>query len=214
MNSNISIVVADDHPILLNGLIEELRKFNYRVLSGADNGVKALDKIIDLKPDIAILDVEMPYLTGIEVIEKCRERDLPTKFIILTSHKEKGLILQTQELKIMGYLLKDEPFSEVHRCIQSVIKGESYFSKTFTDIVSNEISPEMDRIKYLSPSERTIIRLIAQDKSSKAIGETLSISSRTVEKHRANIISKLGLDSHMEALSLWAKENKELLYKV
>lgn len=214
MDSNISIIVADDHPILLNGLIEELRKFNYRVVSGADNGAKALDKIIDLKPQIAILDVEMPYLSGIEVIQKCREKNLPTKFIILTSHKEKGLILQTQELQIMGYLLKDEPFSEVHRCIQSILKGEPYYSKTFNDIISNEISPELDKIRFLSPSERTIIRLVAQDMSSKEIGIQLSISSRTVEKHRANIISKLGLDSHMDALSLWAKENKDLLSKV
>lgn len=213
MNSNTSIVVADDHPILLKGMIDELRSFNYRVLSGAENGAKALDKIIDLQPDIAILDIEMPYLSGLEIIEKCREKTLPTKFIILTSHKEKGLILQTQELEIMGYLLKDEPFSVVHACIQSVLKGIPYYSRVFNDIVAKELSPNLDRIRVLSPSERTIIRLIAQDKSSKEIGKMLSISNRTVEKHRANIISKLGLDSHMDALTLWAKEHKALLFK-
>ncbi|MEZ4874749.1 MAG: response regulator transcription factor [Flavobacteriaceae bacterium] len=211
MTSTISLVVADDHPILLKGLIEELKSFQYTVLGGAEHGAKALDLIIDLQPTIALLDIEMPFLTGIEVIQKCREQQLPTQFIILTSHKEKGLILQTKELGILGYILKEEPFQEVHRCIQSVVKGEPYYSKTFKDILRHEVSPELEKLKYLTPSERTILRLVGKGKSSKEIGELLTISYRTVEKHRANIISKLELPSHIDALSAWAKENMELL---
>jgi two-component system nitrate/nitrite response regulator NarL len=211
MNPNLSILVADDHPILLKGLIEELKGFNYNVVGGAENGVKALDVIINLKPDVAILDIEMPFLSGLEVIQKCREQQLSTLFIILTSHKEKGLILQTKELKIMGYLLKEEPFQEVHKCIQSILKGVPYYSKTFKDVLNNEVSPELEKIKYLTPSERTILRLVGKGKSSKEIGEQLSISFRTVEKHRANIISKLDLPPHIDALTSWATETIDLI---
>ena len=214
MDDEITILVADDHPILLKGLIQELKSYNYKVLGGAENGARALDLIIEWHPTIAILDVEMPYLTGIEVIQKSREKELPTEFIILTSHKEKGLILQTKELGILGYLLKEEPFVEVHRCIQKVVRGTAYYSKVFNDILSNEIVPELEKIKFLTPSERTILRMVGKGMSSKEIGETISISFRTVEKHRANIISKLDLPSHIDALSVWIKEHNHLLNKI
>jgi len=210
MNKNIKILVADDHPILLKGLRNELIEQNYHVLEGAENGAKALDVIISQKPDIAILDINMPLLTGFEVIEKCQEKSVPTYFIILTSYKEKGFVLKAKRLNISGYLLKDEPFIEIKNCIQAALKGEFYCSKDFDEIFSNEISPQLEKIKFLSPSERTIVRLIAQEKSSKEIAELLSISYRTVQKHRSNIIFKLDLPNGAESLSFWTKQNKEL----
>ena len=144
MNSNITILVADDHPVLLKGLRDELLNLGFNVLVGATNGVQALDLIISQKPTIAILDINMPFLTGFD----------------------------------------------------------------------NEISPQIEKIKYLSPSERTIVRLIANGNSTKKIAEILSISSRTVDKHRSNIISKLDLPSDSDSLTLWVKENKDLLDNV
>ncbi|NNC44821.1 MAG: response regulator transcription factor [Winogradskyella sp.] len=214
MNNNISILVADDHPLLLKGLINELTEQNYNVLEGAENGAKALEIIVSHEPDLAILDISMPLLTGFEVIKKCKEANLNTKFIILTSYKEKGFIMKAQKLNISGYLLKDEPFSEVKRCITAVLKGDHYFSKHFDDILENEISPELKRIKFLSPSERTIIRLISQEKTSKEIAEQLSISYRTVQKHRTNIIGKLDLSSDTDALSKWVLDNKDLILSI
>ncbi len=211
MSNNISIFVADDHPMLLKGLVVELKEYNYEVVGTATNGASALEQVIALQPTIALLDMEMPMLTGLEVIQKCKEEHVETKFIILTSHKEKGFIHQAKLLNIMGYILKDEPFQEVHNCIQSVSRGEPYFSKVFNDVLDNEITPELQKIKLLSPSERTILRLVAQEKSSKQIGELLSISSRTVEKHRANIKAKLALAPQPDALLMWAKEFKDFL---
>lgn len=206
-----TIIVADDHPILLNGLVNELTDYGYIIIAKAENGAVALDQIKKLDPDIAILDVEMPLLTGFEVIEKCKNSSLKTKFIILTSHKEKGVIHQAKELNINGYLLKDEPFTEVHNCIQNVLNNASYFSKTFSNVLENEINIELNKLKLLSPTERTIVRLVALEKSSKDISELLTVSPRTIEKHRSNIIKKLELNPHQDALFLWTKEHKTII---
>tara|TARA_R110000772_G_scaffold234734_1_gene346329 strand:+ start:149 stop:793 length:645 start_codon:yes stop_codon:yes gene_type:complete len=211
MNSGIKILIADDHPMLLKGLSDELKSFNYTVLEGASNGAHALDLIIELQPDIALLDIEMPLLSGFEVIKKCKEKNCKTKFILLTSHKEKAFVLRAKKLEIHGYLLKDEPFSEINKCIQAVAKGEYYFSNIFENVFTTEISPQLEKIKFLSPSERTIVRLVAQEKSSKEIADLLSISFRTVQKHRTNIISKLDLPASTDALSVWTQENKEII---
>jgi two-component system nitrate/nitrite response regulator NarL len=214
MNSSISILIADDHPLLLKGLRDELLNLNFNVLEGANNGAQALEIIAKKKPTIAILDISMPLLTGFEVIKKSKEGFSNTKFIILTSYKEKGFILKAKQLNISGYLLKDEPFSEIKKCIQQVLKGEFYASSVFDAVFKNEVSPQIKKIKFLSPSERTIVRLIANGNSTKVIAEVLSISSRTVDKHRSNIISKLDLPSGSGALTFWVKENKELLDNV
>jgi two-component system nitrate/nitrite response regulator NarL len=214
MNHNISILAADDHPILLKGLRDELLNLGYNVIESAANGAQALDVIVSKKPTIAILDINMPHLTGFEVIEKCKTETLETKFIILTSHKEKGFVLKAKKMNISGYLLKDEPISEIHKCIQEALKGHFFASKVFDEVFKNEISPEIEKIKYLSASERTIIRLIAAENSSKKIAEILSISIRTVDKHRSNIITKLDLSSTSDSLSFWVKQNKDLLENI
>lgn len=206
-----TILVADDHPLLLKGLVEELETKAYQVIGQAKNGSNALSMIIENEPDIAILDVEMPLLSGIEVIQKVKENQEVTKFIILTSHKENGIIIQAKNLHISGYLLKDEPFEELENCIQAVIRGEMYFSKTFSEVLEEKVNPQLKKIKYLTPSERTILRMIAQDNSSKKIAQKLSISIRTVEKHRSNIINKLDLSFSEDSLSSWVKDNKELI---
>ena len=211
MNRDIKILVADDHPMLLKGLKDELLSNNYSNIITATNGAEALEKLASETPDIAILDIEMPLLTGFEVINKCQEKDLKTKFIILTSHKESRYIYKAKSLNISGYLLKDEPFSEIQKCIYKVLDGENYYSSTFNDVFQSQISPEIEKIKLLSPSERTIVRLIANNKSSSEIAETLLISVRTVQKHRANIIKKLSLSSDQDALTNWVVQNKALL---
>jgi two-component system nitrate/nitrite response regulator NarL len=214
MNNTTSILVADDHPILLKGIRDELLSAGFSVLVGAINGAQALAIIISKKPNIAILDINMPFLTGFEVIQKCQNEAIKTKFIILTSYKEKGFVIKAKKMNISGYMLKDEPFSEIKKCIDQVLNGNFYASKIFDDVFKNEISPEIEKIKFLSPSERTIVRLIANGNSTKLIAEILSISSRTVDKHRSNIISKIDLPSGAGALTVWVKENKELLDNV
>lgn len=211
MNKSITLIVADDHPLLLKGLVDELKDVGYSVLMGAENGIKALEAILKHQPTIAILDIEMPLLSGFEVIKKATEEKSPSRFVILTSHKEKVFIAKAKKMNVSGYLLKDEPFSEINNCLKEVAKGGEYFSKEFEVLLQNLVTPQLKKIKLLSPSERTIVRLIAQEKTTPEIADLLTISPRTVQKHRANIISKLDLSPNMDSLSLWAIENKELL---
>lgn len=212
MGTNLKILIADDHPMLLKGLADAFRDAGYSNLMEASNGAQALEKIVEMKPAIAILDIEMPLLSGFEVIAKCKDLGLlKTKFVIITSFKEKSFVMKAKKLNISGYLLKDEPFSEIHKCVQAIASGKSYFSQTFDQIFNAEIAPHIEKIKFLSPSERTIIRLIAQGNSSREIGDLLTISFRTVQKHRANIIAKLDLDSSSDSLSIWTIEHKELI---
>lgn len=211
MKKDFEILVADDHPLLLKGLVQELTDNNYKV-SGVVDGFEALKFLIKNEPKVAILDIEMPMLTGFEVINKARKKGVQTKFMILTSHKEKGFILRAKELNISGYLLKDEPFGEIENCLQAIVKNDTYFSTTFSEIFNKSIIPELDKLKLLSPSERTVIRLVAEQKSSKQISEILTISTRTVEKHRANIIVKLDIEKGSDSLTNWTQENKELIF--
>ncbi len=211
MNNNISIIIADDHPLILKGLRVELNDFGFNVIDAVSNGAKALEMIVLKKPTIAILDINMPLLNGFEVIIKCQQESSNTKFILLTASKEKGFVLKAIKMNISGYLLKDEPFSVINKCIREVLKNKFYTSNFFPETYTNAVMPQIEKIKYLSPSERTIIRFVANRKSSKDIAQFLGISIRTVQKHRSNIISKLDLSSDSDSLSFWVKENNYLL---
>lgn len=212
MLEKIKIIVADDHPLLLKGLTEELINNNYNVIETATNGVDASNLILKHKPDIAILDINMPLLSGFEVIKKCKNKNLKTKFIILTSHKESRFVIKAKTLNISGYLLKDEPFDEITKCIHAISNGDTYFSSVFNTIYESKISPELEKLQTLSPSELTIIRLISKNKSTKEIADSLFISVRTVQKHRTNIIAKLKLNTNRDTLSAWAIMHIELLF--
>jgi DNA-binding NarL/FixJ family response regulator len=211
MNERPTLIIADDHPLLLKGLEDSLSSKGYHVLAATSDGATALNAITKLRPDIALLDIEMPLLNAFEVIEKCTAEGVKTSFILLTSHKERGIVAQAQKLNIRGYILKDEPFQELERCLKQVHNGGQYFSKTFQEVLDDEVLPEMRKIKKLTSSELIIIRYISKNLSSKEIAQELSISIRTVQKHRSNIINKLELTSNDDALIMWVKENAHLL---
>lgn len=215
MKHSIKILVADDHPMLLKGVVDELEVNGYKKVYAANNGAEALNILTQDKIDLAILDIEMPLLSGFEVIKKYTQAgNSGTRFIVLTSHKEKGFVIKAKKFNISGYILKDEPFEELDQCIQMVIQGKEYFSKTFDQVFNNQVSPVLKKIKLLTPSERTIVRMIVNEHSSREIGAILSISHRTVQKHRANIIEKLGIEGGSDALIVWSQENKEVLLSI
>ncbi len=201
---NTTIVLADDHPLLLKGLSEEFIDNGYNVVGQATNGMQALELILVHNPVLAFLDIDMPLLTGFEVIKMAKEKKVQTKFIVLSFHKEKNYIIQAQNLQINGYLLKEDSFAEIELCMQKVLAGEICFSPSFGKGILQNASEELKRLGYLTPSEKTILKLIAQQKTSLEIAEMLFISERTVEKHRSNIIAKLDLDSSTNSLTSWA----------
>ena len=208
---DISIIIADDHPIMLNGLQQELQQAGYDVLATATNGTSALEVINLHQPNIAFLDIEMPFLNGFEVVKRLKDLQSKTLFVMMSYHKEKGFVVQAKNLGVNGYLLKEDSIQDIELCIEEVIKGKMFYSKSFQDNFEALVDEELRKINLLTSSERTIIRLIAQQKTSLEICEILSISKRTVEKHRTNIISKLDLKSKNETLSDWIKSHKEIV---
>lgn len=205
-----SIIIADDHPLLLKGLSDFLLEKGYNFIGSSENGRDAYNLIHKLQPDIAILDIQMPYMSGIEIAKKCNNNGFDTKIVLITFHKEKELYEQAKDLKIFGYILKEFALEEIENCIQTVSKGQPYFSPKIKELLAkNPI--EDSALRVLTPSEKKILKLIAKDKTNKEIASLLFISYRTVEKHRSNIITKLKLEHKTNSLLIWAKEHQDKL---
>ncbi|MRT16207.1 response regulator transcription factor [Vitellibacter sp. q18] len=209
--SKISIVIADDHPMILKGLHDELADNHYNIKGQAINGMQALELILTHNPTLALLDIDMPLLTGFEVIKMAKQKLVDTKFIILSFHKENDYLSQAKALQINGYLLKEDSFSEIEACIAAVLNGDTYFSSSFVPSSLSYISKELKKIKNLTASEKTILKLVAAQMSSGEIAEKLFISIRTVEKHRSNIIMKLEIENTTNALTNWAFANRNVI---
>lgn len=210
---SISIVIADDHPLMLRGLTDFLTSKNYTIKGSAPDGNVAYNLIVKHKPDIAILDIRMPHKSGLEIAEACKKNNLKTKIILITFDKDEELFEKTKELDIYGYILKEFAVEEIETCINHALQNQPYFSKELTSHLNtnNAIVNKPECLESLTKSELKILKLIAENKTSLDIAEELSISIKTVHKHRSNIVAKLKLDNKPTSLSIWASLNKDHL---
>lgn len=208
---DISLVIADDHPMLLKGLYDELTTNMYTIIGQARDGMQALELILKLKPTIALLDIDMPVLTGFEVVKMAKDKSITTKFIILSYHKEVDYIAKAKSLGVKGYLLKEDSFFEIERCMEAVLKDEIYFSQSFHSSSLKNANEELKKIKLLTPSEISILKLIIQGTSNVELAEILGVSKRTIEKHRSNIIHKLDIEGGTNSVTNWALRNKDII---
>lgn len=204
---SVTILIADDHPLLLNGTKEFLERKNYQVLATATDGNEAYNKIIKHQPDIALLDFDMPKQNGLEVAQALKRKNIPTYTIILTLHKEESLIQEVGK-SIVGYMTKDTALDELEVCLKAIIQGKNYIGSSLQHTVHFDMPNHA--ISSLSVTEIKILRYIEKDMTSTQIAEELFISKRTVDKHRSNIIEKLNLSSKANALVLWIKQHPEV----
>ena len=204
-----TIILADDHPITLNGMKLYVEKLNYKVLNTYLNGIDAYNGIMLLNPDIVILDLNMPGMNGLEVLEKIRESNPTIKIILYTMYHEKSFLIKAKYLGVNGYLLKDFALEELSICLEKVSAGENWFSPKLEEtLIIKKHDTEMTKILSLSAAERKILSLIGKDFGTKLIAELLFISEKTVEKHRSNIIKKLGLPTERNVLQRFALQNQ------
>lgn len=215
MAENLKIIIADDHPIFRGGLKQIISaEKSIEIIGEADNGDKALEIINELKPDIAVLDIDMPKKTGLEVLRNLK--DSKTKIIFLTMYAEEDIFDEAMNLGIKGYVLKDSAVSDIIECIISVSNDNYYISPSVSNLLVNRRTKTKSLIKKnpelenLTKTEKNIIRFISENKTSKEIAEILFLSPRTVENHRANISNKLGLKGSHSLLK-FAIENKSSL---
>ena len=200
-----TIIIADDHPLVLKGLKDFLTKKNYNLLATAKNGKIALSLIKAHSPVIAILDIKMPFLTGLEIAEKCKE----AKIVLITLEKEESIYLKAKKLGVYGYVLKEFALEEIENCISSVVKDKPYFSPELISYI--EIDNTSSLLDNLTNTELKILKIIAKNKTAKEIAEELHCSPRTVEKHKSHIIRKLNIERSPNSLLIWAKENQNHL---
>ncbi|MFV9551578.1 response regulator [Algibacter sp. PT7-4] len=209
---NTSIVIADDHPLMLRGLTDFLTSKGYNIIGSAEDGNTAYNLIVKLKPEIAILDIRMPYKTGLEIAEACKKNNLLTKVVLITFDKEEELYDKAVEFGVYGYILKEFAIEEIENCIAKVVNGKPYFSEEIASYLeASTIDKKPEYIESLTKSELKIVKLISENNTSQDIANKLSISVRTVDKHRSNIVHKLGLDNKPTSLSIWATINKDFL---
>ena len=206
---DLNILIADDHPMVLKGMKSEFDKRSYNNVYEANNGLEALELIEKHMFDVAILDVDMPYISGMELAKKLK--DTTVKTILITHHKEDGYIIQAQVFGVDAYLLKEDAFEELEKALSVLRDDEFYLSSTFGDHKLNQLSEVIKNLKTLSLSERQVLKHISEGFETAEIAEILSVSKRTIHKHRSNIISKLGLESHRNALADHAQENRQLI---
>lgn len=204
-----SILIADDHPLFLRGIRTFLDEQNFEIVGEATDGGEALDMITELKPDLAILDYEMPVKSGLEVARYIKAAKLHTKVIFLSFHKD-PLFLQLAKIEqVGGFVSKEFEPEDLLRCIEVVLGGGQYFG-----IGGDQTLSQQDKVEkgdLLTRSEIKIAKYVADGLTTKEIADTLSIAERTVDKHRSNIIKKLSLDKRPNALLIWAQKNKELI---
>ena len=196
MAFEIEVLIADDHPVVRQGLREAIERApGLTLVAEVSDGEEALARLRQLKPHIAVLDIDMPLLDGFSVAQTIRAEGLTSKIIFLTIYREESFLNKALKVGAQGYILKDTALADIVAAIRKVGAGQSYVSPTMASYLINRLHiPEPEQgLASLTPSERAIIKLIAECHTTKEIAAQLFISPRTVETHRANICQKLGL---------------------
>ncbi|MCK9444226.1 MAG: response regulator transcription factor [Tissierellaceae bacterium] len=214
----ITVLIADDHVLIREGIkqILELEE-DIHVVGQAGNGEEAFEMCESLKPDIVLLDINMPKLNGIEALRKFKDMGIKSKVIILTIHEDKEYILKTIKLGANGYLLKDSTADNLLKGIRRVAAGETYIQQSVADLVSTASDRDgtnddtTDIISLLTTREYEVLILIAEGLNNKDIAEKLFISEKTVKNHVSNIFKKLELNDRVQAAIFAYKNNLKKL---
>jgi len=212
------LIIADDHPIFRKGLKDILENSykGIRIIE-CDNGSEALEKIRNEKPAIAILDIDMPKMNGLDATKIIIKEGLPTRVIILTMYREKEMIKKAMLSGASGYLLKDFAVNELIDCIEKVNKDQKYVGPALEPYyldIHNEDKKKQELtslLRSLSQAELKTLKLVSQNHTTKEIAERLFLSDKTIENYRSRICQKLGLPPRNNSLMLWVSENRELL---
>lgn len=193
----IRVLLVEDHVLVRDGLRALLeRAGDIHVLGEASNGQEGVELAKSLKPDVIIMDIMMPRLNGIQAAEHIKDLKLPAKVLLLSMYSEEGLVHQALQSGAKGYVLKTSVSEELLQAVRAVSRGETYLSATISSIVTESAfrpsaSQSSNPLDNLSPREKEILQLIAEEHTSMEIANMLSISEKTVEKHRANLMEKL-----------------------
>lgn len=201
-------IIADDHPLILMGLEQALSKLKYiEIKEKCKDGLEAYNAITNHNADIAILDIQMPELNGLEIAERLKHEKSATKIVLLTMFHDLSFLEKARQLDVNGYLLKDSMLDEIDTCLTSIINGKDYLS-TSMEAIQSEIEKKLSSLDQLTRMEKKVFHLIGEKKSSKEIASMLFVSPKTIDNHRYNICKKLEITGGTNALLKYASEFK------
>jgi two-component system response regulator NreC len=205
VSSGLRILLADDHTLLRQGLRKILQERpDWEVVAEAGDGREAVRQTLAVQPDIAILDIGMPLLNGIEATRQIVRRLPDIHVLILSMHANEAYIVQALKAGAKGYLLKDSADTDLIRGVAAVASGKSFFSPAVAKVMLDDYVRHLtekgiaDRFESLSEREREIFQLVAEGRSNKEIADLLSVSPTTIETHRAHVLQKLDVHNTAE----------------
>jgi DNA-binding NarL/FixJ family response regulator len=204
--NRITVVVADDHHIVRQGLRTLLEaEAEFEVIGEEADGLKVVGLVEQLRPDVLLLDVQMPGLNGLEITRQLGQRGGKTRVVILSMHANETYVLEALRQGALGYILKDAPPEEMLEAVRTVHAGRRYLSRALADraldaYAQQAQAPTEDPYETLTTREREILQLAAESSSLAEIAARLGISPRTVETHRENLMRKLGLQSQTDLI--------------
>ena len=198
--TRIRVLIVDDHAVVRQGLRHILQEQkDVEVRGEAEDGLGALKKIRELKPDIVLLDIAMPRLNGLDAVRLIKEKYPRTQIVVLSMHKKEAYVHEALSSGALGYVLKSSPSSDVLAAIQAVFRGEFYLSpKIGAEVIQSYLESRGEKnpasaYDLLSDREQQVFRLLVEGTSTKEAAQILGVSPKTAEKHRANIMKKLGI---------------------
>ena len=207
----INVMIADDHSMIREGLKQLLElDGDFQVIAEACDGEDCLNKLAVQIPDILLLDINMPNLNGLEVLQKIRSENIKIKVLVLTVHNEVEYLLKAVDIGVNGYLLKDSGSAELKKAIISVMNGEDYIQPSLIPVLNSKM---IDRnhdnalIEELTRRELQVLKLLAVGKYNKEVAEELEISERTVKNHVSNIFKKIHVTDRTQAAVFAIRNN-------
>lgn len=198
----IRVLVADDHTIVRQGLVSLLMAGgDFRIVAEAADGQEAVEKALELVPDVVVMDLSMPRLNGLEAVRRIHKESPRIRILVLTMHKEEEFVLPVVRAGASGYLVKDTAASELLNAVRRLARGEVCFdphaAKALAEVYRSP-KPEVEGLDSLTPREREVLHLVTEGHSTKEIASLLNISPKTAENHRTRVMQKLGVHNTAE----------------
>lgn len=207
----INIMIADDHSMIREGLKQLLElEGDFKVIAEAADGIECINKLAEVTPDVLLLDINMPNMNGLEVLQEMKEREIGVKVLVLTIHNEVEYLLKAVDIGINGYLLKDSESAELKKAIHTVMSGEMYIQPSLIpDLNAKMIDRDTDivKIESLTKRELEVLKNLSYGMYNKEIGEKLNISERTVKNHISNIFKKIDVADRTQAAVFAIRNN-------
>lgn len=211
MGARIRVLVADDHTIVRQGLKNLLDESeDCEVVAEAADGLEAVEQAVSTRPDVVVLDLTMPRLSGLEAVRRIHEQLPDTRILVLTVHEEQEYVIPIVQAGAAGYLVKDSAISELLSAVHALYRGQGYFgpqaAQALAELSRNPGNAPSDPYGRLTPREREVLHLVVEGSTTKEVARILDISVKTAENHRSRVLDKLGVHNTAGLVSYAAKK--------